>query len=124
MQRFCNFFNKIVKVCNIILIIGRNRKQKAHKSSCPNPAINSNKRGKELWIRGAQVQAKAKHSPAEAKEVPKAKGQNPRMPKQQEFNFISPNTCMTTAPSAQTILPSARPAPGRGTPRPAQAART
>src|SRR4028118_1004211 len=100
MQRFCNFFNKIVKVCNIILIIGPNRKQKAHKSSCPNPAINSNKRGKELWIRAAQVQAKAKRSPAAAKQVPKAKPQNPRMLKQQEFNFIGRNTCMTTAPSA------------------------
>ena len=42
MQGFCNFVQKIVRLCNIILIIDRNRKQKAQKISCPNPATNSN----------------------------------------------------------------------------------
>jgi len=55
------------------------------------------------------------------KGVPKAKRQNPRMPKQQEFNFIGRKSCMTTAPLVQTILPSARSSPSRGIARSALA---
>jgi len=38
MQGFCNFVQKIVRLCNIILIIGRNRKQKAQKMQLSEPS--------------------------------------------------------------------------------------
>ena len=71
MQTICNFVNKIVKLYNIILIIDRNRKQKAQKSSCPNPAISKEKKIMALTPKD-KVKASARGSKGTTKALPPA----------------------------------------------------